>query len=289
MRIGDILSKKELTISFEYFPPKTAEGEDQLMETVHSLRPFNPSYVSITYGAGGSTREGTRRVVKRVMEETGLTTMPHLTCVGSTKEDIRGILEDYRGIGVENILALRGDLPEGMTEIPPESGGFQHASDLVSFISSMNHFSIGVAVYPEGHIQAGSLEEDIMYTKAKVDAGAEFGITQMFFDNSHIYQFMDRAERAGIDIPIICGIMPIAQFEKIKRFASMCKATIPKVLEERMSRAGSEEEMMKIGMDHVSEQVSDLMKNGLRFFHIYTLNRADVAVTLLKNIGIRPL
>lgn len=287
MKIKDILAKNALCISFEHFPPKTLEGENALLHTVRRLRAYEPAYVSVTYGAGGSTREGTRRVVKRILDETDLTVMPHLTCVGSTRDDIRAILEDYRNIGVENILALRGDLPEGMTEIPPQSGGFRYASDLVAFVKSMNCFSIGVAVYPEGHQQAASLDEDIRYTRLKVDAGAEFSITQMFFENRYLYGFMDRAARAGIDIPLICGMMPIAQFEKIRRFAGLCGATMPARLEALMARAnGDEAEMMKIGMDWATDQVADLMKNGLKFFHIYTLNRYDVTEILLNNLGI---
>lgn len=288
MKIKDILSKNELSISFEYFPPKTEEAENHLLETAKALKSYNPKYVSVTYGAGGSTREGTRRIVKRMMDETGVTTMPHLTCVGSTKDEIKTILEDYRGMGIENVLAMRGDLPAGMTEIPPESGGFQHASDLVSFIKPMNQFSIGVAVYPEGHIQTKSLEEDIKYTKLKVDAGADFGITQMFFDNKYMYDFMERAHKAGIDIPIICGIMPVAKYDQIKKFCSLCRTTIPATLDQRLSKATGHEDEMKIGMDFVAEQVHDLMKNGFKFFHIFTLNRTDVTTTLLNNLGIKP-
>lgn len=288
MKIKDILAKKELCISFEYFPPKTLEAENQLLETVRTLKSYNPKYVSVTYGAGGSTREGTRRIVKRVMDETGTTTMPHLTCVGSTKDDIRAILDDYKSIGVENVLAMRGDLPAGMTEIAPESGGFQHASDLVSFIKPMKHFSIGVAVYPEGHIQTKSIEEDIKYTKLKVDNGADFGITQMFFDNRYMYDFMERAEKAGIKIPMICGIMPVAKYDQIKKFCSLCRTTIPKALEDELSKANGPEDEMKRGMDYVGRQVHDLMANGFKYFHIFTLNRTDVTATLMNNMGIKP-
>jgi len=288
VRIKDILAKNELVFSFEHFPPKTDEAEDELLKTIHRLKAYNPPYVSVTYGAGGSTRDRTRRVVKRVLEEAKITTMPHLTCVGSSKDDIKAILEDYKSLGVENILALRGDLPEGMTEIPPESGGFRFANDLVAFIKSMNSFSIGVAVYPEAHQDAPSLQVDMEHTKVKVDAGADFGITQMFFDNTHLYNFRDKALKMGIDIPIICGMMPIAQFEKIKKFAGMCKASIPASLEAKMAKAnGNEAEMMKIGMDHVTEQMADLIKNGFKFFHIYTLNRADVAEILLDNLSVK--
>jgi len=289
MKIREILAKKELSISFEYFPPKTMEGENQLLETAKQLKSYSPKYLSVTYGAGGSTREGTRRVVKRMMDETGITTMPHLTCVGSTRDEIKAILEDYRGMGIENVLAMRGDLPEGMTEIPPESGGFQHASDLVAFIKPMNQFSIGIAVYPEGHIQSKSIEEDIKYTRLKVDAGADFGITQMFFDNNYMYDFMERAEKAGINIPIICGIMPVARYDQIKKFCGLCKTTIPKKLEDVMCKADCPDDEMKRGIDYVSEQVSELMKHGFKFFHIFTLNRADVTTTLMSNLGIKPV
>lgn len=288
MKIKEILAKKELCISFEYFPPKTLEAENQLLETVKTLKVYKPKYVSVTYGAGGSTREGTRRIVKRVMDETGLNTMPHLTCVGSTKDDIRAILDDYKSIGIENVLAMRGDLPAGMTEISPESGGFQHASDLVSFIKPMNHFSIGVAVYPEGHIQAKTIEDDIKYTKLKVDNGADFGITQMFFDNRYMYEFMERCEKAGINIPMICGIMPVAKHDQIKKFCSLCRTTIPKALEDQLSKAKSPEDETKIGMDYVGKQVQDLMDHGFKNFHIFTLNRSDVTITLMNNLGIKP-
>jgi methylenetetrahydrofolate reductase (NADPH) len=286
MKIRDMIERQGRSISFEFFPPKSEEGEEQLFEAIRRLESFKPTFVSVTYGAGGGTLKNTRRVIKRIREETSLTPMPHLTCVDQSKEELRDILSDYLGLGIENILSLRGDPPKGTTMLVPKDG-LCYASDLVQLAASFNAFSIGVAVYPEGHIEAPSLETDLFYTKQKIDAGADFAITQMFFENSFFYRFMERAQKAGIDIPIIPGIMPITDIEKIKKFSQKCGATLPAHLVERMQKAASPDEARKIGVDFAIGQCEDLMRNGIHYFHFYTLNRLEVVSEVLENLNLR--
>lgn len=282
MKIKDI-ARQGGSISFEFFPPKTSEGEGQLLETIRRLELLHPTFVSVTYGAGGSTLRNTAHVVKRIKEETSLTPMPHLTCVGQSQEELRGILGEYLAMGIENVLALRGDPPTGTTQAV-SSGDLCHARDLVELAASFNAFSIGVAVYPEGHIEAPSLEADLSYAKQKIDAGADFAITQMFFENRFFYDFMERAERIGIRVPIIPGIMPVTDIEKIKRFSQMCGATLPAQLVARMEKASSPEEARRVGIEFAIRQCQDLWKYGIRYFHFYTLNRAETVTEILSNL-----
>ncbi len=288
MRIPDILERKGESVSFEFFPPKTEEAEDRLFDTIGQLKLLNPSFVSVTYGAGGGTRETTGRIIERIGRDTSLVVMPHLTCIGQSEAELKEILSGYRSLGIENILALRGDPPQGADHI---SGGEAacHASDLVRLIASFGGFATGVAVYPEGHVEASSLESDVLHTKEKIDAGADFAITQMFYDNRFYYDYVERAERAGIHVPIIPGIMPITDIGKIKRFCGTCGTTLPSSLVDRMESAASPEEARKIGVDFASEQCFDLWKNGVRLFHFYTLNRADVAAEVLRNLSLERL
>jgi methylenetetrahydrofolate reductase (NADPH) len=284
MKIKNIIEQQGKSISFEFFPPKSLEGEEQLFQAIRRLESFDPAFVSVTYGAGGGTLKNTRQVIKRIREETSLTPMPHLTCVDQSKEELREILDDYLGLGIENILALRGDPPKGTTVLVPKDG-LCYASDLVQLVASFNAFSTGVAVYPEGHIEAPSLETDIFYTKQKIDAGADFAITQMFFDNSFFYRFMERAQKAGIDIPIIPGIMPITDIERIKKFSQTCGATLPAYLVDQMERAKSADEARQIGLDFAIRQCEDLARNGIRYLHFYTLNRAEVVSEILDSLS----
>ncbi|ACO04053.1 MAG TPA: methylenetetrahydrofolate reductase [NAD(P)H] [Persephonella sp.] len=288
MKIGEILKHINTSISFEFFPPKTPEGEDQLFRTIKDLEKLNPTFVSVTYGAGGSTRERTIRVVKRIHEQCNLTVMAHLTCIGHSKKEIYDILKGYKDIGIQNILALRGDIPQGQEEsfvFPPD--GCRYANELVSFIREQfgDYFSIGVAAYPEGHPESPSLEKDIYYFKKKVEAGAEFAITQMFFDNSYFYRYMDLLSKEGINIPVIPGIMPITNFRQIEKFAVMCGATIPKDLVEKLEKVeNSPEEVAKIGIDYATEQCEDLLKNGVKGLHFYTLNKSKATVEIYRRI-----
>jgi len=212
--------------------------------------------------------------------------MPHLTCVGQTEEELRSILAEYQSMGIDNILALRGDPPLGTKVIPKD--GLCYARDLVQLAASFNAFSIGVAVYPEGHIEAPNLETDLFHTKQKIDAGADFAITQMFFDNRFYYHFVERAEEFGIHVPIIPGIMPITDIEKVKRFSRICGTTLPTHLVERMEKSTSPEEARKTGIDFAVRQCEDLYRNGIRYFHFYTLNRAEAVTEILSALNPQP-
>lgn len=288
MKIGQYLKEGNFSISFEFFPPKTPEGEEDLFQTIKSLRAINPSFVSVTYGAGGSTRDRTRRVVERIHKETDLTVMAHLTCIAHSKEELLQIIEEYREIGIENLLALRGDKPVNTPDFKPPEGACKHADQLVSLIRENygDWFSIGVASYPEGHPESPNMEWEIKYFKKKVEAGADFSITQMFFDNRYYYEFVDLCQKAGIDIPIIPGIMPITNFRQVQKFASMCGATIPQRLIERLEPyADSPEETLKIGVEFAIEQCLDLLENNVPGLHFYTLNKSKA--TLMVYEGIR--
>jgi len=285
MKIKELIARQGKSISFEFFPPKTKEGEDQLFETIAKLESLNPTFVSVTYGAGGGTLKNTRQVILRLKREPPLTPMPHLTCVDQDANELEKILEDYKGQGIENILALRGDPPKGSKKFTPPENGFCYAIDLVKLTVDVGGYSIGVAVYPEGHIESPSLKMDMLYTKQKIDAGADFAITQMFFDNRFFYDFMERAEKAGISIPIIPGIMPINDLETIKRFSQMCGATLPPSLVKRMEKAKSADEASRLGIDFATEQCQDLWGNGVRYFHFYTLNRSQAVTEILRNLG----
>ncbi|WP_457638576.1 methylenetetrahydrofolate reductase [NAD(P)H] [Persephonella sp.] len=288
MKISHLLKDIKRSISFEFFPPKTEEGEKALFETIKELEYINPTFVSVTYGAGGSTRERTIRVVKKIHRETSLTVMAHQTCIGHTKSQIEEILSEYKNEGVQNILALRGDIPQGQEEsfvFPPD--GCRYASELVEFIRNRfgDWFSIGVAAYPEGHPESPDLETDIYYFKKKVDAGAEFAITQMFFDNRYFYHFMELVEKAGIKIPVIPGIMPVTNFKQIKKFADMCGATIPKQLIEKLQPvADRPEEVEKIGIEFAVKQCEDLLKNGVKGLHFYTLNKSRATIKIYEAV-----
>ncbi len=285
MKIGEILREDKVSISFEFFPPKDVASEEALFQTIKNLRPLNPTFVSVTYGAGGTTRERTKRIVFRIKKETDLTVMAHLTCIGHTKKELIKILSEYRDMGIENILALRGDIPIGQEDIKIPKDGCHHAVELVRLIRDNfgDYFSIGVASYPESHIESPNMERDIYYFKQKVEAGASFSITQMFFDNKYFYRYLDLVRKEGIDIPIIPGIMPITNFSQIRRFASLCGATIPEALVRRIEKA-SGEEAKNIGIEHATLQCEDLLKHKVRGLHFFTLNKSDATLQIYKRI-----
>jgi methylenetetrahydrofolate reductase (NADPH) len=290
MRIGDILKKRGKSLSFEFFPPKDDIGEINLFDTICSLESFRPTFVSVTYGAGGSTLKNTRHVVERIIEETSLNPMPHLTCINQSDEELKILLNSYKAIGIDNILALRGDPPLNEDGTPVLLKKKYFARDLVRWIASGGGFSIGVGVYPEGHGESPDLEQDILYTKEKVDAGAEFGITQMFFDNRLFYAFMDRAARVGINIPIIAAIMPITDINRIRQFCLRCGASLPEACIKRFGDGAlSKEDSLKIGIEIACEQCEDLMRNGVRYFHFYTLNRSESVAGVINNLGLQNL
>ncbi len=287
MKIGDIIKNTGRSLSFEFFPPKTEQGEHTLFETISKLSKFNPSYVSVTYGAGGSTRDKTIAVVERIKRETSLTVMPHLTCIGSTRQEISEIINHYKNIGVENILALRGDPPMGVTEYPVVEDGFDYASDLIEFLKSLKTFSIGAAVYPEGHKESANIEMDMIYTKKKVDAGADFLITQMFFENHFFYEFLQRAEKYDIKVPIIPGIMIITDFKRIRQLSSMCGTSIPNRLGDLIDKySESPDKSRSVGIEYTTEQCRDLVENGIKYFHFYTLNHWEPASEIINNLSL---
>ncbi len=282
MKIRNILEGEKFSISFEFFPPKDEKGESELFKTIRKLEELKPSFVSVTYGAGGSTRDRTTNIVRRIHKETEFTVMAHLTCISHTKEELREILDNYKKDGIENILALRGDQPKDST-----LKGCKHSTDLIELIKEEfnDFFSIGVASYPEGHPESPNLEWEVKYFKVKVEKGADFSITQMFFDNSYFYEFMSLLQKEDIFIPIIPGIMPITNFKQITKFASMCGATIPQNLVAELERVKDDNKAVKeIGIEYATKQCEDLIRNGVRGFHFYTLNKSDATFRIYKNI-----
>ncbi|HEY3243710.1 MAG TPA: methylenetetrahydrofolate reductase [NAD(P)H] [Phycisphaerae bacterium] len=284
MRISDILSSKR-TVSFEFFPPKDDIGFWDLYKTIEALKPLGPSYVSVTYGAGGSTRRKTVDLVKRIKTDIGIESMAHLTCVGATRDEIQGVLEDLHKAGMDNVLALRGDPPAGEQQFVKTPGGFGYANELVTFIRDRYSFCVGAACYPEGHPEAPDLDTDLSNLKRKVDAGANFLITQLFFDNDDFYRFRDRAVAAGIDRPLLAGIMPILSVGQIKRFTQMCGARIPPELLAKIEAVEDDiEAVRQIGTMHAARQCEDLIAHGVAGIHFYTLNRSTATRAIFQHI-----
>jgi methylenetetrahydrofolate reductase (NADPH) len=285
MKIKEILEKK-FTLSFEFFPPKTDEGEKDLFEHLHSLEGVRPDFVSVTYGAGGANRDKTYRIVKRIAQEEKLNVMAHLACVGHTKNEILVQLKEYQKVGIENILALRGDTPAG-TDIDPSKGELPHASDLIRLTRKNfnGSFSIGGSVFPNRHPESSNWQLEMDYLKEKVEAGMDFGISQLFFENQSFYQLLDYKEKANVNIPFIPGIMPITNVKQIERFASLCNAPIPGSLAEKLSKAAENpEEVSKLGVDYAIKQCEDLLRQGVRGLHFYTLNKSRAALQIVKGI-----
>jgi methylenetetrahydrofolate reductase (NADPH) len=290
MKIEKFIEMKGESLSFEFFPPRDKAGEDKLFENIAKLEALNPTFVSVTYGAGGGTSKNTKNVVLRILQETSLVPMPHLTCVDQDRNELKAILQDYMKLGIENVLALRGDPPKGAETFTPPKDGFCYARDLVQLTASLKGFSIGVAVYPEGHCESPDLETDMYYTKQKIDAGADFAITQMFFDNSYFYDFLERAAKADIKIPIMPGIMPITDIDRIKNFSQKCGATLPDHIIQRFQKATpATDGAKKIGIEVATEQCADLLEHGIRYFHFYTLNQSDVVFQIVNNLGLQAL
>ncbi len=279
MRVKDILKEKRLAISFEFFPPKSHEEERALWENLERLKRWEPAFVSITYGAGGSTHDKSLDIAS-AMKEQGLNVVAHLTCVGATKEKLAETLDWLSQKGIENILALRGDPPQGEKNFRPVPGGFSYAYQLVEFIKSGWDFCVGVAGYPEGHIENPDKEADLQYLKLKVEKGAEFVITQLFFDNRFFFNFLERARAIGIQVPIIPGIMPITNLKQVMRFTQLCGATVPKGLLKRLEDAPASEEVRRIGIEHARSQCRELIKN-IKALHFYTLNRSRATEEIL--------
>ena len=282
MRIDAILAAKRPVFSFEFFPPRTPEGVEALLETVEALKPLEPSFVSVTYGAGGATRDGTVEMVNRIRSEHRLETMAHLSCVGETTEGLVEILDRLEADGIENVLALRGDPPRGEAEFKRPEGGLDCAAELAAFISERYEFAIGGACFPEVHPEASSLEADLDYLKTKVRSGASFLITQLFFDNQLYFDFVRAARAAGIDVPIIPGVIPIASYAQIARFCELCAASIPPPLTEAMEALGGNQDAeAELGTAYAARQCEELLAGGAPGIHFYTLNKAPATRAVL--------
>ncbi len=276
MKIRYRLNPSNPCFSFEFYPPKTDEGTQALLKTVEELAPLEPGFVSVTYGAGGSTRERTLELVTRIKRSTGITAMAHLTCVGHDREELRALLRRLQDAGVENVLVLRGDAPAGSSTFVAHEGGFHYASELVQLIRDEDFgFCLGGACYPEGHVETPSREMDLANLKRKVDAGLDFVITQLFFDNAFYFDFVERAHRAGINVPIVPGIMPITNYEQLQRFTRMCGATVPMRLALQLERVRDQPEaLMQLGVAHATVQCMELLARGVPGLHFYTLNKS---------------
>ena len=278
-----------IAVSFEFFPPADAAMEATLWQSVQRLAPLAPRFVSVTYGADGSTRSRTHNIVTRIGRETALTGAPHLTCVGAPREEILGIARAYWEQGIRHIVALRGDPPQGATRYEPHPAGFAYASDLVAGLKAIADFEISVAAYPEGHPEAPSRERDLDNLRRKVDAGATRAITQFFYDTEAYLRFRDRCAALGIKVPIVPGILPITRFPQVLRFAERCGAAIPARLRERFAGLDDDPDTRRLIAASVAiEQVERLREHGVVDFHFYTLNRAELTYAICHALGVRP-
>jgi len=284
MRISDALATQRPFFSFEFFPPKDDDGSSRLFQTIEALEPLRPAFVSITYGAGGSTRARTVALAKEIQRHIGLTVVAHVTCVGATRAELRALFDDIARAGIENVLALRGDAPNGASFEAP-AGGFSHAADLIAMLRRNYGFCIGAACYPEKHPEAASFDEDLRFLKLKADAGAEFLVSQLFFDNAHFFEFERRARAVGVELPILPGIMPITNFDQIQRFVAMCGASIPPKLHVEMeARKGDVKAVEDLGVAYASMQALGLLQAGVPGVHFYTLNRSPATRAIVSSL-----
>ena len=283
MRIDSILKESDdPPFSFEFFPPKTEEGEANLFEAIEQLVPLEPAYVSVTYGAGGSTREKTIDIVSRIRDEYGIEAMAHFTCVEATVDELKETLDELQRRGVENVLALRGD-PPGGGEWTATEGGLEYSRELVELISADYPFAIGAAAFPEVHVDATSAEDDLRHLKAKVDAGSDFLITQLFFDNGAYFDFVARAREIGIEVPIIPGILPITNIAQLERITSLCGAKIPPGLQAELdARAEDPEAVVQFGVAYATLQCAELLAGGAPAIHFYTLHRSPATRAIVS-------
>jgi methylenetetrahydrofolate reductase (NADPH) len=291
LRIPELYARPEPTISFEFFPPKTDEAEATLFrETVPALKSLGPAFISVTYGAGGGTRDRTLRIVHRLRREFGIESMAHLTCVGSTRDMLAAVLDEAHGLGIENILALRGDPPRGQATFAPVAGGFSYAVDLIRFVKSQNSFAVGAAGYPEGHVECPDKRLDWDRTVAKIEAGAEFVITQLFYDARDFLEFEDYLRnKRGVKVPIVPGILPFLSTEQIKRFTSLCGAKLSEELCRKLEAfAGDDESVRKLGVEVCSNICRELLDHGVPGIHFYCLNRVPSCTEIMYNLKLVP-
>ena len=288
-KLYEFYVKPPKSISFEFFPPKDDVAEKSLWEAVNSLSPLNPEFVSVTYGAGGSTRERTHNTIKRLLNETKMRPAAHLTCVGASKEEVNGVADDYWNSGVRHIVALRGDMPND-APYSPHPQGYKYGVDLVAGLRELHDFEISVAAYPEGHPQATSLESDIYYLKDKIEAGATRAITQFFFDADIYLDFVERARQVGINAPIVAGILPVNNIAQLQRFAKMCGANVPNWLTNLFENIESDADLYQQTAAYVTASLCRRLRlEGVEQFHFYTLNRAMLTKTICHLIGVRTI
>jgi methylenetetrahydrofolate reductase (NADPH) len=287
MLIRDLFGQKKRTLSFEVFPPVREGNLESLFKTVAELKELKPDFISVTYGAGGGTRDKTIEIASRVINEFGSEALAHLTCVAATRDDIARIVEEMKTHNIENILALRGDPPKGEEKFVRPAGGFGFANELVSFIRGLNGFCIGVAGYPEGHPEASSFDDDLKNLKRKVDAGADFIVTQLFFNNDDFYRFRDRALALKINVPIIPGIFPILNHKQVLRITELCGAKIPSALGEKLCWLKDKpEDVEKYGIEYAQGQAYDLIRNEVHGLHICTMNQSRAARKIVRELGL---
>jgi methylenetetrahydrofolate reductase (NADPH) len=285
MKIIDILSSKHPVFSFEFFPPKSDEAMIQLFKTLQDVKKLNPGYISVTYGAGGATRDRTIEIVKLAKHQINLESMAHVTCIGHSKPEIASILDELKTSKIDNVIALRGDPPKGEKSFTPHPDGFAHANELTAFIRSSYPFCIAVAGYPEGHIESRDRETDWNYLRQKVRAGADFIITQLFFDNNDFYTFEKRMREKGVTVPIIPGIMPITNYHQIVRFTQTCGAKIPKQLRKDLETIQDNQEAVEqLGVKYATQQCKELITHGVPGIHFYTLNRSESTRKIVQEL-----
>ncbi len=288
--IRDLLAAGGRSYSFEFFPPKTDDGERTLWEAIRRLEPLAPTFVSVTYGAGGSTRDRTVRIVESIATDTTLTAVGHLTCVGSSRAELRSVIGGFAAAGIRNVLALRGDMPEGPTgEWRAHPEGFEHADELVRLLRELGDFCVGVAAFPEGHPESGDLDTDAKYLARKAAAGADFAVTQFFFDADDYFRLVERAAAHGCTIPIVPGIMPVTNLKQIERFAELSGAAFPAKLADRLQSAGGDpSEVRRIGVEVAGELCTKLLDGGAPGLHFYTLNRSTSTLDIYRALGLGP-
>ncbi|HZA55430.1 MAG TPA: methylenetetrahydrofolate reductase [NAD(P)H] [Candidatus Udaeobacter sp.] len=285
MKLADLYARPGLTLSVEFFPPKTDKGEENLFNEIEIIKRLNPAFCSVTYGAGGSTREKTVELVDRIHRECRLEVMCHLTVVGQSKDEARSILKKLKNKGIENIIALGGDPPQGMTDWQPHPDGFHYAVELVREAVALGGFSVAVAGFPEVHPRAVSRASDLNYVKDKVDAGAVAIITQLFFDNDDYYRYVDDLRKLGITVPIVPGVLPILSAPQVRRFTSLCCAKIPPQLEHQLARVENDDDAaVEVGIEYASRQCEALIKFGAPGLHFYSLNKSRSLQAICKNL-----
>ena len=287
MKLTDLYARPGLTLSVEFFPPKTDKGEENLFREVEIIKRLKPAFCSVTYGAGGSTREKTVELVDRIHRQCGLDVMCHLTVVGQSKDQVRAVLSGLRQKGIENIIALGGDPPQGMLDWAPHPDGFEHAIELVVEAVALGCFSVAVAGFPEVHPRAASRDADLRFLKQKVDAGAAAIITQLFYDNEDYYRFVDDLRKLGVTVPIVPGVLPILSAAQVRRFTALCCAKIPPALEKQLCKCEDDDEAaVEVGIEYANRQCEELIKFGVPGIHFYSLNKSYSLQAIHKHLGL---